>query len=914
MSPSPKIISPSRRSAYLSTPAFFRRFVTLLLASVLLLFVAGSALATIDAPRPLVGEPYTSGVWDPSELPDVALLVSGVESADPTMERLVIPALRDLPGVAAVTAELAPSGRIALHVALAPEADENVVAAIRSVVASSLPDAHVALGGRTVADQDLLSRLNRSTVVAVVPVVLLLTAVITLAFGGQLGIAAGGTVGLSTLLGGLVGSQIAGKFDGTLATTAVPAVLVAVLVSTVLTLRLLEWFKNPIGEDQAAAIRNSVRHLLPETGLLFGGLIVTALFLELLGTGRATASVVAAGGVIAAVITLGALPALLSTLERVPTNDEGVFSSELPDGRDFPIAVLGGFACFLLGLGLFAIRVPSSDLLDESALSSGVSSRRVSEQLIELGGDPSSAILAGIPATASSTEISAWSSSVSELQTVGWVQTSTGRFVAGELMAETDSTLFVQGDSIVAIVTPTVTARSEAAQNLIGQLETSGGEVFTVELSGAPVEAALVAASANRSLWIMIVLLAVSGGLAILVLVGDIRMAAATVALRFLGLGAVLGVYRVVAGDVGASELQVAVLVLSVGIGLFEIGFVRRITSGLEADLATGPATAGLPTSDGDDISEALANDRNELVTSALHREGRAAMFGLGVTALVGLGFLAGDLDIARRLGVAVAAAVVVEMMVGTWLLRPVVLGQRIVGTEFAGNPALFRSAEDADPQVLADASALLEVRLAGESTPIDPANINTNRSGSSSTDAPVKTGFKWREMLPIGRPLSATFAEERQSPEWRRIVNGLLRAEFAFQTDPDEAELETVFVSETPLFSELESHNQRLRKAGLSIIGQGPELVKVTAVNDESPVTLAITVDHPERRLLNAHAELVGIRPAERRHGMLWLVQDPSGRYRIAEAVDLGAGDMQPQADVSVAMPSSAQLLAASS
>ena len=350
MSPSPKISSPSRRSAYLSTPAFFRRFVTLLLASVLLLFVAGSALATIDAPRPLVGEPYTSGVWDPSELPDVALLVSGVESADPTMERLVIPALRDLPGVAAVTAELAPSGRIALHVALAPEADENVVAAIRSVVASSLPDAHVALGGRTVADQDLLSRLNRSTVVAVVPVVLLLTALITLAFGGQLGIAAGGTVGLSTLLGGLVGSQIAGKFDGTLATTAVPAVLVAVLVSTVLTLRLLEWFKNPIGEDQAAAIRNSVRHLLPETGLLFGGLVVTALLLELLGTGRATASVVAVGGIIAAIITLGALPALLSTLDRVPTKDEGIFSSELLMVETFPLPSLAALPASFLAL------------------------------------------------------------------------------------------------------------------------------------------------------------------------------------------------------------------------------------------------------------------------------------------------------------------------------------------------------------------------------------------------------------------------------------------------------------------------------------------------------------------------------------------------------------------------------------
>ncbi len=832
MSPSPK--TATHRPAALSAPAFFRRFVTLLLASVLLLFLAGSALAMIDAPRPLVAEPYAAGVWDPGELPDVALIVSGIEAADPTLERLVIPALRDLPGVAAVTAELASSERIALHVSLAPDADENTVGAIQSVVASSLPDAHVALGGRAVADQDLLDRLNRGTVVAVVPVVVLLTVLVAVAFGGQFGLAAGGTVALSTLLGGLVGSQVAGRFDGTLATTAVPAVLVAILVSTVLALRLLEWFKNPVGSDQADAIKNSVRHLLPETGLLFGGLVITALFLELIGSGRATASVVAIGGIVATIVTFGALPALLSTLERVPTKDEGLFSSEVPDGRDFPIAVLGGFACFLLGLGLFAIRVPSGELLDESALSAGVSSRRVSEQLIELGGDPTSAILVEIPPSANSADLKNWSSSVSEMGTVGWVQTSVGRYVGGRQVGESDASLFVDSESIVAIVTPTVTARSEAAQNLVAQLEKSGGSVFEVELSGAPVESAAIAQNANGHLWILITLLAVSGGLAVLVLVGDILLALATVALRLLGLGAVLGVYRLVAGEVGASELQVAALVLSVGVGLFEIGFIRRISSGL----AHPNAEAGLS-----------AEDRTELVTAALHREGRAAMFGLGITALCGLGFVAGDLEVARRLGVAVAAAVIVEMLIGTWLLRPVVLGQRMVG-----------------------------VNLGGETS--------TPEAGSSRR-------VQWREMLPIGRPLSATFAnDEPVSPEWRRIVGGLLRAEFAFQSDPSDAELETVFVSETPLFTELETHNQRLQAAGLRIVGDGPKVCKVTAVNDESPVNLAITVDHPERRLMNAHGELVGIRAPEQRHGMLWLVQDPSGRYRIAEAVDLGAGE----------------------
>ncbi len=871
MSPSPKFAP--RRSIFLSTSAFFRRFVTLLLASVLLLLLAGSALASIGAPRPLLAQTFTPIDLDPGELPDVALLISGVETADPAVERMVMPSLRDLPGVEAVVAEMAPSGRIALHISLDPSAGPEVVAAVRSVVATTLPDANVAIGGRVVADQDLLNRLNRGTVIAVVPVVVLLTVLVAVAFGGRFGAAAGGTVGLSTLLGGLVGAQVAGRFDGTMATTAVPAVLVAILVSTVLTLRLLEWFKNPIGADQAEAIGNSVRHLLPETGLLFGGLIATALILEVVGPGRATASVVAAGGVVAAIITLGALPALLSTFERVPTKDDGIFSSEVPDGRDFPIAVLGGFALFLLGLGLLAIRVPTGELLDESALAPGVSSRRVSEQLIELGGDPTSAILAELPATVPEDVLSEWAVSVSELGTVGWVQTSVGRFAGGERVGPSDSAVFVDDDAIIAIVTPMVTARSEAAEVLVDTLAASGGTAFDVALSGAPVDAAAIVTSATSQLWILVVLLSVSGGLAILVLVGDLAMAAATVAMRFLGLAAALGVYRIVAGDVGGSELQVAALVLGVGVGLFEIGFVRRITAGLRSVLS-------------DSMS---AEQRSELVTSALHREGRAAMFGLGITALCGLGFIVGDLAVTRRLGVAVAAAVIVEMLIGTWLLRPVVLGQRLVGD---GSPIRSSIGARMPGIVPSPIDLLLEL---GQEPELHRGQVDSEPEEQGSTIGGLgKRGSgsrtQWREMLPIGRPLSATFADEVVVPQWRRIVSGLLRSEFAFQSNPGEAELETVFVTDTPLFAELENHNHRLRAAGLSIAGDGPVLHKVTAVNQESPVTLAITVDHPERRLYNAAGQLVGTRRPERRHGMLWLVQDPSGRYRIAEAVDLGS------------------------
>ncbi|MEZ5227390.1 MAG: hypothetical protein R2710_12150 [Acidimicrobiales bacterium] len=64
--------------------------------------------------------------------------------------------------------------------------------------------------------------------------------------------------------------------------------------------------------------------------------------------------------------------------------------------------------------------------------------------------------------------------------------------------------------------------------------------------------------------------------------------------------------------------------------------------------------------------------------------------------------------------------------------------------------------------------------------------------------------------------------------PQWRRIVQGLLRAEFSFQNDPANAELSTVFVEDTPVYSELVEHNLALRTNGFRVVGKGPRLVKV--------------------------------------------------------------------------------------
>ncbi len=242
-----------------------------------------------------------------------------------------------------------------------------------------------------------------------------------------------------------------------------------------------------------------------------------------------------------------------------------------------------------------------------------------------------------------------------------------------------------------------------------------------------------------------------------------------------------------------------------------------------------------------------------------MRREGKAAMIGLAVAALCGLGFFASDLQVARRLGVALAVGLTIELLVGTWMLRPVLLGRRVTGTR-------------------GRRSGRVELDALGEPVELELAGTGHAVNESIAADPPTTVGAADGDLL---------------DPQWRRVVAGLLRAEFAFQTDPDRAELDTVFVADTPVFAELTEHNRRLRTAGFRVSGDGPRLLKVRAVNTGSPVTLAITVDHPERRLVDRDGRVLGVRRGERRDGMLWLVQDPSGRYRIAEAVDLGTGDV---------------------
>ena len=127
------------------------------------------------------------------------------------------------------------------------------------------------------------------------------------------------------------------------------------------------------------------------------------------------------------------------------------------------------------------------------------------------------------------------------------------------------------------------------------------------------------------------------------------------------------------------------------------------------------------------------------------------------------------------------------------------------------------------------------------------------------------------------------------EDPEWRRVIDDLLQAEFRFQADPSQAVLSKVFVPDTPLYRQAAGHHASLGEAGLRIVGRSPRLRSIRTVNGRRPTTLAITVDHPVRHLVDADGTVRGVRKAERRSGVLWLGEGDDGTYRIAESVELG-------------------------
>ena len=766
-----------------------------------LIFVGGLAVAVNSAGLAEAEEPWVESGWSGGDLPNVSMLLRSISSSDPAIEATLLPAVRNIAGVESAFVDVLPGGPPVVHLVVPDAGDLESVKAQLNELSAGIGEGELLVGGQLVYDTEVEGTIGVGLLAAVIPVLIVLGFLVAALYGTVIGIGTAVATGLAALMGGLIGSSMAGAFDGTIATTVVPGALAGLLVGVTICFRLISWFKHPPSDDSADNILRAVKSQVPDLVIVLGMLAICML-VSLFTSATPAAIAVFTGALCGALTALATMPPLLSTRGAVPDNAEfRAVPVRVPDGRDLPVAVIFSVAVILLGLGLFAARSSSSNALIDAESSPGEQTAQVAILLNRLGGDPAAAIRA-TGSGGTTEDFAEWAQSASRFSGVGWVATSAGRFEEGELVAIVGEPAPI--DDRTAIINPAESARSALTQQTVRALREIDTAIV-VELEGLPVSAEARTNGSTTGVWVLVGLLAVLGGAVVFYLLGDLGLGIVAVALRLISSAASLGVAHLIIDSPTSSQLAVLVLVLSTGITLFEIGLLRMIVDAEEPE--------------------------SNFVSTAMRSGGGHAIAGLAVLALVGIGLLASSVKLIAAFGIALAVAVMIEIVLGIWLLRPVILGE----------------------QALRSAVPSLNGRsILGRRGP--------------------------REGEPV-------------NPEWRRVVAGLLREEFRFQTEPDDADLGTVFVEDTPLFGELAQHNLRLRQNGLKIRGEGPSVISVKAVNDGDPVTVAITVDHPSRQLLASDGRLLGVRAAERRDGMLWLAQDPSGRYRIAEAVDMGSG-----------------------
>ncbi|MEM8924294.1 MAG: hypothetical protein AAGD35_12400 [Actinomycetota bacterium] len=765
-------------------------------------------------------EPATIVVNINDTVPDMVLQLENGESFEDDL-RAVARRVEALPNVAWVAGDRTSSPVANLLIGFESEADGSAVAAVRRVVATDERADDIVIGGRAVSDVSITDRLARASVFVSV-----LTALAAGIFLGWLVRPVHGAVaGLAVLLSGLfsvpLGAGSGVVFDGSIATSAIPAVMAALLVSVFVAIRLLQWFADPRGEDLAAMIRGSVVALGLEVLLLVAGLLVAMVFLEFFDPGRSIAVPVFVGVITATLTTLAVMAPVLAALEgadrsALVVGDEhrqavATVLGSRPNGRDLPLGAVLAFGAVFAVLAVLAVTgATSSLLLDESELDDRAAAA-YADRMAAGGGDPTNAILARFPAGTDQQIKSAWLQRVSQLPDVGRIDTSVGRYRAGEEELLDGSPLgpvsaLVDGDEAPThvLVVPSVPARSDDARRLVAAIRETNGPL-DARLSGVPVDA-FDAGQRDRSLvWATVVVLTLVAAVVIYGLTGDVSLSATVAALRLLDALALVGLHHLVVGDVAGPALLTMVFVVGIGSSLYDVGVIRRV---LAPD-----ATAG-----------------TDPLSAALDGEGWAAVMAMVGLVIGSLGFIGAGVGTVARDGVVLALLLVVQIVVSLWLFRPALLGVRAVASA-AGRPVV---------------RALQSI---------------TGHAGTPEIEA-----------------------------RWGDVIGELLHTEFQFQADPAMANMEKVFVGDTPLFRNAVDHHRSLADAGLRIVGRSPILRSLQVVSDGPVPTVNVTVDHPARQLIDNADRVVGVRKAERRTMMLWLNETADGDFRVADSVELGA------------------------
>ncbi len=634
---------------------------------------AAGAAAQVDSGG---DEPVTPAVEVTQVVPDLVVAVDPgpVEGLGPVDGPAVIDRLaRDLDRLALVE-WVAPDRTVApgpnLLVGLEEGREAPGLSAVRQVVAAQPEAAAIEVGGRVVSDVELLGRYDRALAVVIVLAALALGGLVAWLGSPRHGLAAGGVVAASGALSAVGGRSSVADFDGSLVTSAVPAVLAALLVSSFIALRLLQWFTRPRGEDLAEMIQLSLRSLALEAGLLVAGLVVTTLFLGLIDPGRSPAVGVFGGTLTALLLTAAVMAPALAALEGagwsvdLDGRDDTGHAARLvlgsrPSVRELPIWLLlaGGFAFGFLAL-VAVTGTPDADLVDGSDVSSAQAS---AARLAESGGDPTSAIAVSFPTGTDQQVKSAWLLEASQLPSVGRVDTSTARFVAGAEVPVDGSPLgplsaVLDGTEAPthALVVPVVSARSEAARDLVGEIR-GIDPGLDVGATGTPVGARTAAERDRSVVWITVTVLTLVAAAIVYGVAGDPLVAAVAGGLRLLDALALIGLYHLVGGSVDGPALILAVFLVSIAVGLYEVGTIRRLMVSPRID------------------------DDHDRVTDTLDHEGWAAATALAVVAVAALGFLGAGVGSLARDGVVLTLGLLVVLIAGVWLLRPAVLADRVV-------------------------------------------------------------------------------------------------------------------------------------------------------------------------------------------------------------------------------------------
>ena len=696
-------------------------------------------------------------------------------------------------------------------------ADVQAIVSEAALIEGDLLAPEVVVGGRVIADHRITelydSLVNWLALFALVVAVALLrwvdwrrVALLAVAFVG------------SIYFGSKVVQNTFERFDGSITTTPVLGALAGFAVACVVALRLIHWHEeeslgskaapddNAGASDGADLITRSLLSIINDLILVLGSVVVVLGILWIGGGLIRPLAAVVIGGLVGAAFS-AAVVAPGFALVNTSAGGGGNMISELPDGRQLALLPVLGLVAILAILGSFLFRGAGVDLLDHRVLDESDAAHVVGDRLGNGPGDPSDAVVVTGPAEA----LAPFAEAAAALSDVAWVDTPDRRYTGtgpGDV-AVIESLAAVEHlgsrTEPFAVVVPSVPIRSGEGADLISDLAVlTEGNLELTEGANS------IQRGSTALVVLAVVLLALVGAGTVFVETENAGFAATSLVLRLLGGAATIGIYRLVNPGGSAGESMAALALVAIFVGLFELEFLnQRLRHGRRATVALGLSALG------------------------------AAVFVALAAVVIALLALFGSWPTASGFGLAVAVALLIEIVVGFMVLRPLLFG------------------EDAVYHTLA---------------------------------RPFRSSLQSVQPGRTGKPVSV------DDPQWRRLVNDLLIAEFGLQTDPEAGNLDQVFLDGTPLYRQAAEQHGNLSSAHLRVTGLAPQLRTVETYREAPSGVLSVTVDHPERQLVDQTGTVHGVRKPERRSTMLWVVSPEPGQFRIAESIELGAVSLDEQ------------------